>query len=70
MVTRGKNSLVALLKNDHIYPPVTIPSAFEGAWRKWSEGAPHSELREGLGQLFAWLDLVARNTPRGGHGLY
>ena len=43
-----------------------MPGALEAAWTKWSEReATDEEITAALGQLFAWIDLSARNTPSG-----
>ena len=58
------NPLVNILRDDSVYVPDVIGLALESAWEKWREGtASEAELREGLTELFAWIDQMGRNKP-------
>jgi hypothetical protein len=61
-----RNPLLNIFHNDHIYPPTIVVSALEGAWEKWREDVDEDELRDGLQELFAWIDTTAKGKPSGG----
>jgi len=55
----------SIFNNDGIYPPNVLPLALEWAWEQWSGGEfSESEVRDGLRELFAWIDMTARNKPK------
>lgn len=61
----SENPLIAIFENDGIYPPTLVPSAIEGAWKKWHERkATGEEVKVGLDELFKWIDMTARNKPK------
>jgi hypothetical protein len=58
------NPLVNILNDDMVYVPDVIGLALESAWEKWREGAAtEEELKEGLAELFGWIDMMGRNKP-------
>lgn len=61
-----KNPLLNMFENDGIYAPAVVPEALEYAWKAWQNGeVTQDELESGLQELFGWVDLMARNKPRG-----
>mgnify|MGYP000381677103 CR=1 FL=1 len=58
--------LLDIFAQDWIYPPVVVPLAIDAAWRRWRESVVDEQtLREGLKELFNWIDETARRTPSG-----
>jgi len=59
-----ENPLMAIFSNDSIFAPEIVPFLLERAWCKWKEGAlEEAVLREGLNDLFKWIDQTGRSKP-------
>ncbi|HEV3436895.1 MAG TPA: hypothetical protein VG122_06030 [Gemmata sp.] len=62
----GNNPLLLMWQDDYIYAPQIVCTALEEAWRRWkSDKTTEDQLREGIKEVFSWVDLIAKNTPRG-----
>ncbi len=63
---RSKNPLLNILSDDSIYAPAVVAFAIEWAWERWRESAVEEQtLRDGLRELFGWVDAMARGKPSG-----
>lgn len=57
------NPLMQIFTNDFIYAPEIVPFALEWAWQQFRNGADHDILREGLEEVFSWIDQTAKSNP-------
>jgi hypothetical protein len=61
----GGNPLMNVFSNDQIYAPEIVPFALENAYKDWlNNNTNATDLEQGLKDLFAWVDLTARNKPK------
>jgi hypothetical protein len=59
------NPLLNIMADDQIDAPPVIVMALEYAWAKWNKRAMHhTEITDAIKELFAWVDLVAKNRPK------
>lgn len=59
------NPLMNMFANDMIHAPAIVAYAIELAWKKWRASAvTDAEFREGMVELFAWIDATSRGKPR------
>ncbi len=58
------NPLMNIFSNDMIFAPSIVPFALEWAWEKWRTGRDNETTRNGLAELFAWIDETARGKPK------
>ncbi len=60
------NPFTNILENNRIYVSRIVVDALEMAWDRWKDKqVSDAELREGLSDLFTWVDSSARNHPTG-----
>jgi hypothetical protein len=61
-----ENPFMNMLSNDLIHAPAVAPAALRYAWEEWLAGeTTDTRLRDGLQELFAWIDVTSRNSLRG-----
>jgi integron cassette protein len=60
-----RNPLMNIFANDEIYAPDVVPLALVWVWQRWrDEAVTEQDVREGLKELFAWIDATARAKPK------
>lgn len=61
----GKNSLIAIMNNDSIYPPEILPNMFEYVWESWRKGEiDDSFAKEEFEVAVNWLNEITKSKPR------
>jgi len=56
--------LVAILENDHIYPPSAFMMALKSAWKAWLDRRlDDTQVQGKITSLFEWLNIVSKSKP-------